>query len=44
MEEKTLNITEETLKNLSIDQLVNLKVEIDELLETIDELIKDEIK
>lgn len=40
MEEKTLNITEETLKNLSIEELADLKVEIDDLLETVNNLIK----
>ena len=40
MEEKTLNISEETLRDLSIEELTDLKVEIDDLLETVNDLIK----
>lgn len=41
MEEKTLNISKEELDNLSIEQLADLKVEVDELLHTIDILIEE---
>ena len=41
MEEKTLNISEETLNNLSIEELADLKVEVEELLQSIDNLIEE---
>lgn len=41
MEEKTLNITKEELDNLSIEQLADLKVEVDELLQKIDNLLEE---
>lgn len=41
MEEKTLNISKEELDNLSIEQLADLKVEVDELLHAIDILIEE---
>ena len=40
MEDKTLNLSKEMLKELSIEQLTDLKVEVDDLLEEIDNLIK----
>lgn len=41
MEEKTLNISKEELNNLSIEELADLKVEVDELLHIIDSLIEE---
>ena len=40
MEDKTLNLSKEMLKELSIEQLTDLKVEVDDLLEEIDNIIK----
>lgn len=40
MEEVNFDISQESLKKLSMEQLADLKVEIDELLETIDNLIE----
>lgn len=41
MEEKTLNISKEELDKLSIEELADLKVEVDDLLNTIDSLIEE---
>lgn len=41
MEEKTLNISKELLDNLSIEELADLKVEVEELLQSIDNLIEE---
>lgn len=41
MEEKTLEISKELLDNLSVEQLVDLKFEVDELLEEMDNLIEE---
>ena len=41
MDDINLDISDEVLKSLSIEQLADLKVEVDELLERIDNLIED---
>ena len=41
MDEDMINISDEQLKKLSLDQLVDLKVELDDLVERINDLIND---
>lgn len=40
MEEKTLHISKEVIDNLSIEQLVDLKLDVEELVEELDNLIE----
>lgn len=40
MEEKTLNISEELLENLSIEELAELKVEVDDMVSKLDNIIE----
>ena len=39
MEEKVLNISDEVLQNLSIDEIADLKVEVDDLLSELDNVV-----
>ena len=41
MEEGTLNVSKELLDNLSVDQLIDLKEEVDDLVSELDEVIED---
>lgn len=41
MDEINLDISDEVLKSLSVEQLTDLKIEVDELLGRIDNLIED---
>lgn len=40
MEEKTLDISKEALNNLSIEELAELKVEVEELIIELDRIIE----
>lgn len=40
MEEKTLNISDELLDNLSIDDIAELKVEVDDMVNELDNIIE----
>ena len=40
MEEGTLNVSKELLDNLSVDQLIDLKEEVDDLVSELDEVIE----
>ncbi len=40
MENNELKITDELLQNLSVDDIVDLKLEIEELLSEIDEIVQ----
>ncbi len=39
MDNKNLNISEELLNNLSVDEIIDLKVEVDNLLDEINDAI-----
>ena len=41
MEEKELKVTDELLQNLSVDDIVDLKIETEDLLEKIDEVLEN---
>ena len=41
MEEKTLNISEEVLNNLSIEELADLKIEVDELVNGLKNIVEE---
>lgn len=40
MDNKTLNISDEIIENLSVEDLVDLKIEVDELLQKINEVLE----
>ncbi len=40
MEENKLNISEETLQNLTIDEIAELKVEVEDLLGKLDNILE----
>lgn len=40
MNEEKLNISQELIDNLSVDNLVNLKVEVDELVSELDDIVE----
>ncbi len=39
MENKNLNLSDELLENLSVDEIIDLKVEVDDLLDEINDAI-----
>lgn len=41
MDEKVLKISDETIKNISLEDLADLKVEIDELVSDLQDLINE---
>ena len=41
MEDKKINISDELLKSLSMEELVDLKLEVDNLVERLDRIIAD---
>ena len=41
MEDKKINISDELLKSLSMEELVDLKIEVDDLVERLDKVIAD---
>lgn len=41
MDENLLDITDEQLEGLSVDELVDLKVDLEDLIDKIDDLIED---
>lgn len=40
-ENKMLNISQEMLDNLSIEEIADLKVEVDDLLKRLDDILED---
>ena len=41
MEEKELKLSDEMLKNISVDELADLKVEVDELVNDLQDLVDE---
>lgn len=41
MEEGTLNVSKELLNSLSVEQIIDLKEEVDDLVSELDEVIQD---